>query len=220
MASGTSTTWTRTRLGLPSACSHASVRLLMSSLPSGARGSRTAVGPPMCRPSCCRRRWALGLGMGVPWHLEPKWSRTASSRHSGSRAIIRRCTPDCIKERMAASSRQTVRVQKARSASRRTATARFPGPLGLTGRVDGLERELRQVAPAPNPEPSDSSRSPWRCLGCWKGSRPNSLRRYRSGGGTSTSGPSWVSKLRSQDGKPTHRANFLGLLVSKTSDID
>src|SRR5438552_2160943 len=30
--SGTSTTWTRTLLGLPSACSHASVRLSMSSL--------------------------------------------------------------------------------------------------------------------------------------------------------------------------------------------
>src|SRR5215831_9839039 len=64
--------------------------------------------------------------MAVHWHPEPKWARAASLHHSGSRAIIRRCTPDRIKERMAASSRHTVRVQKARSASQRTETARLP----------------------------------------------------------------------------------------------
>jgi len=40
--------------------------------------------------------------------------------------IMPRCTPECIKERIAASSRHTVRVQKARSASRRTETERLP----------------------------------------------------------------------------------------------
>lgn len=40
--------------------------------------------------------------------------------------MMRRCGPECINERMAASSRHTVRVQKARSASRRTETARLP----------------------------------------------------------------------------------------------
>src|SRR5689334_14506182 len=40
--------------------------------------------------------------------------------------MTRRCTPDCMKARMAPSSRHTVRVQKARSASRRTETARLP----------------------------------------------------------------------------------------------
>ena len=40
--------------------------------------------------------------------------------------MTRRCTPDCMNDRMAASSSHTVQVQNARSASRRTETARFP----------------------------------------------------------------------------------------------
>lgn len=40
--------------------------------------------------------------------------------------MMRRCTPESINERIAASSLHTVRVQKARSASRRTETARLP----------------------------------------------------------------------------------------------
>ena len=44
--------------------------------------------------------------------------QAASLHHSGSRAITRRCTPDRMKARIAASSRHAVRVQKARSASR------------------------------------------------------------------------------------------------------
>jgi hypothetical protein len=53
---------------------------------------------------------------------------------------------------MAASSRDTVRVQKARSASRRDASSR---PLGLPRRAKGLNKELRHVAPTPHPEPRD-----------------------------------------------------------------
>jgi hypothetical protein len=40
--------------------------------------------------------------------------------------MMRRCTPERRNDRIAASSRHTVRVQKARSASRRTETARLP----------------------------------------------------------------------------------------------
>jgi hypothetical protein len=38
-------------------------------------------------------------------------------------------------------------------------------PLGLTGCKDGLEKELRQVAPTPNPEPRDGH----------EGHQPNNL---------------------------------------------
>jgi hypothetical protein len=43
-----------------------------------------------------------------------------------NRGITRRCAPDRMKERIAASSIQTVRVQKARLASRSTEIPRFP----------------------------------------------------------------------------------------------
>jgi len=41
--------------------------------------------------------------------------------------MMRLWTPECIKDRIAAPSRHTMRVQKARSESRRTETARLPG---------------------------------------------------------------------------------------------
>jgi hypothetical protein len=57
---------------------------------------------------------------------------------------------------MAASSRHAVRVQKARSASRRTEAARLPiRELSLARRAKRLDHEPWQVPPRPNPKPRD-----------------------------------------------------------------
>src|SRR5271157_339318 len=56
-----------------------------------------------------------------------QWAQEASSHHSARRDMTLRCGFDSMKERMALSSLHTVRVQKARLASRRTDTARLPG---------------------------------------------------------------------------------------------
>ena len=70
--------------------------------------------------------------------------------------MIRRCTPSRIKERMAASSCHTVRVQNARSASRRTETARLPAArLAWACRANSLDREHWHVPPRPNSKAGD-----------------------------------------------------------------
>jgi len=61
-----------------------------------------------------------------------------------------------MKDRMAASSRHTVRVQKGAIGVAKDrngeASSRTPG---LARRAKGLEQEPRQIAPTPNPEPRD-----------------------------------------------------------------
>jgi hypothetical protein len=71
------------------------------------------------------RRHASGHdgGSTASW---TQWAKEASSHHSARRDMTLRCAPDSMKERMALSSLHTVRVQKARLASRRMETARLP----------------------------------------------------------------------------------------------
>jgi hypothetical protein len=55
-----------------------------------------------------------------------QWTTEASSHHSNKRGMTLRCAPETMKDRIAASSDHTVRVQKAKPASRSVDTARLP----------------------------------------------------------------------------------------------
>jgi hypothetical protein len=65
------------------------------------------------------------------------------------------CGPVSIKERMAVSPRHIVRVEKVRSAWRRTEIEAHSCELGLTSHAKGLDQEPRQVTPRSNPAPRD-----------------------------------------------------------------
>src|SRR6516164_214430 len=58
-----------------------------------------------------------------------QWTTDASSHQSNRCGIVCRCAPDIMKERIAASSFQSVRVQYTRPRSRSRDTARFAGVL-------------------------------------------------------------------------------------------